>query len=515
MPVTYFALLTTTGAAKLANAAAVGSPLKITRLAVGDGAGSVPTPDANRTALVNEVRRAPLNQLSIDPANSSQIVAEQIIPADAGGWWIREMGLYDESGALIAYANCAPSYKPLLAEGSGRTQTVRMVLIVGNTASVDLRFDASLVVATREYVDDAISTAINRLDYKQSVRAATTANITLSGLQTVDGIALAAGDRVLVKDQVAANENGIYVVSAGVWVRSADADESAEVTPALTVSVESGTSLADSVWQLITDAPISVGATSLVFRDITNGLARLASPVFTGTPTAPTPSQFDNSTKLATTEFIKRTGHTIAAVFDVTAAMMLTSAHVGGLLVVRSSVPITLTLPSLFSVPEGACIDIVDVGSTSGSIVATQGIDKLFLTPYGGIPSRALSPGDTLRLTKGTVGGSSYWILSSGSALLRNNGQFAALVNAQGYQKLPSGLIIQWGQAVASSTATVSIAYPIVFPSSVFAVTASAHGIIGQFPTPGNINAANFQLNAWDYTGARAANTCSWIAVGY
>ena len=109
MAVTYYALLTTIGAGKLANAAALGTTLKITQLAVGDGGGNVPTPDASRTALVNEVRRAPLNQLSIDPANSAQIIAEQVIPEDVGGWWIRQMGLYDEAGALIAYANCAAS----------------------------------------------------------------------------------------------------------------------------------------------------------------------------------------------------------------------------------------------------------------------------------------------------------------------------------------------------------------------------------------------------------------------
>lgn len=154
MAVTYFALLTNVGAAKLANATALGTTLKITHLAVGDGGGAVPTPDATRTALVNEVRRAPLNSLSTDPSNASQIIAEQVIPESVGGWWIREMGLYDEAGSLIAYANCAPSYKPQLAEGSGRTQAVRMVLIVSSTAAVELKIDPSVVLATRKYVDD-------------------------------------------------------------------------------------------------------------------------------------------------------------------------------------------------------------------------------------------------------------------------------------------------------------------------------------------------------------------------
>ncbi|WP_448678909.1 phage tail-collar fiber domain-containing protein [Pseudomonas nicosulfuronedens] len=303
MAVTYYALLTTIGAGKLANATALGTTLKITQLAVGDGGGNVPTPDASRTQLVNEVRRAPLNRLSVDPANSAQIIAEQVIPEDVGGWWIREMGLYDEAGALIAYANCAPSYKPQLAEGSGRTQTVRIVLIVSNAASVELKIDPSVVLATREYVDSAIVSAMNRLDYKQSVRAATTASITLSGLQAVDGVALAAGDRVLVKNQTNAVDNGLYVVAAGAWKRATDADENSEVTPGLTVTVESGTAQADSVWQLVTDGAIVLGTTALAFQNITNGLAKLASPTFSGVPTAPTAAVGNNTQQLATTAF--------------------------------------------------------------------------------------------------------------------------------------------------------------------------------------------------------------------
>ncbi|MFJ3051819.1 phage tail protein [Pseudomonas nitroreducens] len=305
MAVTYYALLTTIGAGKLANATAQGTTLKITQLAVGDGGGTVPTPDAGRTALVNEVRRAPLNSLDVDPSNSSRIIAEQIIPADVGGWWLRELGLYDETGALVAYANCAPSYKPQLAEGSGRTQTVRMVLLVSNTSSVQLTVDPSVVLATRDYVDGAIVSAMNRTDYKQSVRTATTANITLSGIQSVDGVALIAGDRVLVKNQTTASENGIYVAATGAWKRSEDCDENAEVTPALTVSVETGTAQADTVWQLVTDAPIALGTTALTFQNITNGLARLASPAFSGNPTAPTPDASDNDTSLATTAFVR------------------------------------------------------------------------------------------------------------------------------------------------------------------------------------------------------------------
>ncbi|EHN6838001.1 phage tail protein [Salmonella enterica] len=156
MSAKFYTLLTDIGAAKLASAAALGVPLKITQMAVGDGGGVLPTPSAQQTALIAEKRRAALNMLYIDPQNSSQIIAEQVIPETEGGWWIREVGLFDETGALIAVGNCPESYKPQLTEGSGRTQTVRMVLITSSTDNITLKIDPAVVLATRKYVDDKV-----------------------------------------------------------------------------------------------------------------------------------------------------------------------------------------------------------------------------------------------------------------------------------------------------------------------------------------------------------------------
>ncbi len=155
----YFALLTNQGVAKLANAAALGTKVDLKEMAVGDGGGTLPTPDPAQTKLIGEKRRAQLNSLSIDAANSSQIIAEQIIPESEGGFWIREIGVYDADGVLIAVANCAETYKPMLAEGSGRTQTVRMIIIVNSTSAVTLKIDPSVVLATRMYVDDGVIVA--------------------------------------------------------------------------------------------------------------------------------------------------------------------------------------------------------------------------------------------------------------------------------------------------------------------------------------------------------------------
>ncbi|AXG44990.1 MULTISPECIES: phage tail protein [Photorhabdus] len=156
----YFALLTQLGADKLANAAALGTKIEITHMAVGDGGGSLPTPDTAQTKLVNERRRAAINELNVDPKNTNQIIAEQVIPENEGGWWIREIGLFDKDGILIAVGNCAETYKPQLQEGAGRTQTIRMVLIVSSTDTVTLKVDPSVVLATREYVDESIQTHV-------------------------------------------------------------------------------------------------------------------------------------------------------------------------------------------------------------------------------------------------------------------------------------------------------------------------------------------------------------------
>ncbi|HAW3357675.1 TPA: phage tail protein [Escherichia coli] len=156
MTVKYYAILTNQGAARLANATMLGSKLNLTQMAVGDANGVLPTPDPAQTKLINQKRIAPLNFLSVDPNNQSQIIAEQIIPENEGGFWIREIGIYDDEGVLIAVANCPETYKPQLQEGSGRTQTIRMILVVTNTAAITLKIDPSVVLATRKYVDDEV-----------------------------------------------------------------------------------------------------------------------------------------------------------------------------------------------------------------------------------------------------------------------------------------------------------------------------------------------------------------------
>lgn len=259
MSAKFYTLLTDIGAAKLASAAALGVPLKITHMAVGDGGGVLPTPSAQQTVLVAEKRRAALNMLYIDPQNSSQIIAEQVIPETEGGWWIREVGLYDETGALIAVGNCPESYKPQLAEGSGRTQTVRMVLITSSTDNITLKIDPAVVLATRKYVDDKV------LELK-----------------------------VYVDDQMAK-----HIAAADPHTQYAPKE-----SPTLTGTPKAPTAAAGTnTTQIATTAFVQAVVTAL--NSALALKAPLASPALTGTPTAPTAAQTVNNTQVATTAFVK------------------------------------------------------------------------------------------------------------------------------------------------------------------------------------------------------------------
>ncbi|EOU2711302.1 phage tail protein [Shigella flexneri] len=287
MSTKFYTLLTDIGAAKLASAAALGVPLKITHMAVGDGGGVLPTPDAKQTALVNEKRRAALNMLYIDPQNSSQIIAEQVIPENEGGWWIREVGLFDESGALIAVGNCPESYKPQLAEGSGRTQTVRMVLITSSTDNITLKIDPAVVLATRKYVDDkALELKVYADDQMAKHLAAPDphsqyapkASPTFTG--TPKAPTPAAGNNTT---QVATTAFVQAALTALINGAPATLDTLKEIAAAINNDPNFSTTINNA---LALKAPLS-------------------SPALTGTPTAPTAAQSVNNTQIATTAFVK------------------------------------------------------------------------------------------------------------------------------------------------------------------------------------------------------------------
>ncbi|EJQ0323679.1 phage tail-collar fiber domain-containing protein [Escherichia coli] len=291
MTVKYYAILTNQGAARLANATMLGSKLNLTQMAVGDANGVLPTPDPAQTKLINQKRIAPLNLLSVDPNNQSQIIAEQIIPENEGGFWIREIGLYDDEGVLIAVANCPETYKPQLQEGSGRTQTIRMILVVTNTEAITLKIDPSVVLATRKYVDDKIS------EHEQS-RHHPDASLTAKGFTQLSSAINSESETLAATPKAV---KAAYDLADGKYTA-----QNATTTQKGIVQLSSAT---NSTSETLAATPKAVKAV----MDETNKKAPLNSPALTGTPTTPTAPQGTNSTQIASTAFVMAA---IAALVD-------------------------------------------------------------------------------------------------------------------------------------------------------------------------------------------------------
>ncbi|MGP4625697.1 phage tail protein [Escherichia coli] len=411
MSTKFYTLLTDIGAAKLASAAALGVPLKITHMAVGDGGGVLPTPDAKQTALVNEKRRAALNMLYIDPQNSSQIIAEQVIPENEGGWWIREVGLFDESGALIAVGNCPESYKPQLAEGSGRTQTVRMVLITSSTDNITLKIDPAVVLATRKYVDDkALELKVYADDQMAKHLAAPDphsqyapkASPTFTG--TPKAPTPAAGNNTT---QVATTAFVQAALTALINGAPATLDTLKEIAAAINNDPNFSTTINNA---LALKAPLS-------------------SPALTGTPTAPTAAQSVNNTQIATTAFVK--------------------SAIAGMV---GSAPAAL--------------------DTLNELAAALGNDPNFATTMLNALAGKQPLDNTLTNLSGKDVAGLLTYLGLGEAAKRDVGtgdnqipDMGAFASGSGWFRLPGGYIVQFGTFSGNTTRFISGHFPIPFPN--------------------------------------------------
>lgn len=287
MTVKYYAILTNQGAARLANATMLGSKLNLTQMAVGDANGVLPTPDPAQTKLINQKRIAPLNLMSVDPNNQSQIIAEQIIPENEGGFWIREIGLYDDEGVLIAVANCPETYKPQLQEGSGRTQTIRMILVVTNTEAITLKIDPSVVLATRKYVDDEVLEL--RLYVDDQMRNHIAAQDPHTQYAQKHNPTFTGEPKAPTPD---AGNNTTRIATT------------AFVQAAITALINGAPATLDTLKEIAA----AINNDPKFSTTINNALALkapLSSPALTGTPTAPTAAQSVNNTQIATTAFVK------------------------------------------------------------------------------------------------------------------------------------------------------------------------------------------------------------------
>lgn len=285
-------VITTAGAAKLAAATAPGGrKVNITTMAVGDGGGKLPVPDAGQTGLIHEVWRHALNKISQDKRNSNYIIAELVIPPEVGGFWMRELGLYDDAGTLIAVANMAESYKPTLAEGSGRSQTCRMVIIVSSVASVELTIDTTTVMATQDYVDGKIA------EHEQS-RRHPDASLTAKGFTQLSNATNSTSETLAATPKAV---KAAYDLANGKYT----AQDATTARKGL-VQLSSAT---NSMSETLAATPKAVKTV----MDETNKKAPLNSPALTGTPTTPTARQGTNNTQIANTAFVMAA---IAALVD-------------------------------------------------------------------------------------------------------------------------------------------------------------------------------------------------------
>lgn len=423
MSTKFYTLLTDIGAAKLASAAALGVPLKITHMAVGDGGGVLPTPDAKQTALVNEKRRAALNMLYIDPQNSSQIIAEQVIPENEGGWWIREVGLFDESGALIAVGNCPESYKPQLAEGSGRTQTVRMVLITSSTDNITLKIDPAVVLATRKYVDDK---ALELKVYVDDLMAKHLAALDPHSQYAPKESPTFTGTP---KAPTPAAGNNTTQVATTAFVQAA-----------LTALINGAPATLDTLKEIA----VAINNDPKFSTTINNALALkapLSSPALTGTPTAPTAAQSVNNTQIATTAFVKSA---IAAMVGSAPAALDTLNELAAALGNDPNFATTMLNALAGKQP------------LDNTLTNLSGKDVAGLLTYLGL-------GEAAKRSVGT-----------GANQIPDMGSFTLSVSGTGYQKLPSGFILQWGSIGAPGIAQdVVTHFPIAFPNRCLRVLVS------------------------------------------
>ncbi|WP_089571355.1 phage tail protein [Escherichia coli] len=349
MTVKYYAILTNQGAARLANATMLGSKLNLTQMAVGDANGVLPTPDPAQSKLINQKRIAPLNLLSVDPNNQSQIIAEQIIPENEGGFWIREIGLYDDEGVLIAVANCPETYKPQLQEGSGRTQTIRMILVVTNTEAITLKIDPSVVLATRKYVDDEVLEL-----------------------------------RLYVDEQM---------------------------------------------------------RNHIAAQDPHTQYAQKHNPTFTGEPKAPTPAAGNNTTRIATTAFVQAA---ITALINGAPATLDTLKEIAA--AINNDPKFSTTINNALAGKQ----------PLDNTLTHLSGKDVAGLLTYLGL-------GEAAKRNVGT-----------GANQIPDMGSFTLSVSGTGYQKLPSGFILQWGSIGAPGIAQdVVTHFPIAFPNRCLRVLVS------------------------------------------
>jgi hypothetical protein len=482
----FFAILTNVGMAKQANADALGIPWKFTDMGVGDANNTDPIPSASQTRLINEWRRRPLNQVRVDPANPAVIIAEQIIPADEGGRWIREIGVYDADGDLVAVANCAPTYKSLLSQGSGRTQVVRMNFIVSSTGNITLKIDPAVVLATREYVDlriknvtqgfapinspafQGLPTAPAAPRFDNSKLLATTEWVRRQGKQYSGSTAINNSGSILATSVGQATVLFGDIASTINLPVSSDLPNGSVVTLICYNTASSAVTRAgtDLIYGADPGQSVSVQNMKMIYGDIleltllNNAPGAGAWYVSGGNMIASVVvPQFDSGQRPASTQFVKRKGVEWGSFSSVSGSTTLNNGSVGSIVNVGAAAAVTITLPPTAPIASGGMIKVVSGGAGAVTISGSNG--EICTNLSGSAISLVLGQGDSAILARL----SGEWRLIGGSVALRHAAMFAGSTSTSGHQKLPNGQQECRGTFIASATpgAPVAVSFPLGF----------------------------------------------------
>jgi phage-related tail fiber protein len=381
----------------------------------------LPTPDPAQTKLINQKRIAPLNLLSVDPNNQSQIIAEQIIPENEGGFWIREIGLYDDEGVLIAVANCPETYKPQLQEGSGRTQTIRMILVVTNIEAITLKIDPSVVLATRKYVDDEVLEL-----------------------------------RLYVDDQM---------------------------------------------------------RNHIAAQDPHTQYAQKHNPTFTGEPKAPTPAAGNNTTRIATTEFVQAA---ITALINGAPATLDTLKEIAAAInnALSGKQPLDETLTHLSGKDVAGLLAYLGLGETINRASramqkSANGSDISDVSAF----RNALQLGTAATRDVGADNASKLLDLDSFRSMMSGNGYiYIPCIATTGN---PVKLMLQWGTVATQKGADAGYALPFAFPYAGLFATGN-RGTSG-YNAAMNVRIASrthISIQNWSPSG-EGTEDCCFIALGY
>lgn len=473
-------LITDAGLAAAVAASGLGLQLAITHIALGTGQY---TPSVGLTALAGRKEKVAIPSGYVTGSGGFRINA--LFPSWAGTpnpYNATEIGFYagdpDAGGILFAVHSHTSAvivqrnsldYVVQFSMQLTRVPAGSVTVTVDPGASQMLALMAAHEAAADPHPVYVLKSNLAALvsaagDYKASVRVGTVgANITLAGSapNTLDGVTLVANDRILVKDQSTGSQNGLYYVATlgtganGTWTRATDADAAGELTPGMVVTVEEGTLLADTTWELSTDGPITIGTTALTFKQ--GGFV--------------TPAQFDNSTKVETTAFGKIRGIEASGVTVLTATGNITAAHMGGTVIMNNGSAATMTIPAANSVPPGARVDFLAIG-TALTTIQRAGSD-IIVGNNSSVTSLTFGAGDSLTLESNGLG---QWYAVGGTAQLSYSASFASSLGGNGYQKLPSGLILQWGAVAVVANVGFPLSWNIVFPTAILSVLVTLGG---------------------------------------